>query len=213
MLDRLRDLLTKKESPRAPAPPRAPAQLPSRPRVQRPPGAAPATPPWDESAAASLAPYFALHAGCEHDAVCALVERLVARSWGPAEDPLAARGLLWRDAAAVRLLLSPSCLLRVSPTLAHALLDFLTAGVRARLANAEAARAAGAGASLARLLSLLGDERFPLPDEAQAQRLTLADAALECLADVLAHHTGPEELQARACIVWACRALCPPERP
>jgi hypothetical protein len=198
MLERLRDLLAKKESPRAPAPPRAPAQLPSRPRVQRAPGGAPATPPWDASAAAALAPYFSLHAACEHDAVCALVERLAARVWSPAEDPLAARGLLWRDAGALALMLSPSCLLRVSPGLAHALLDFITAGLRARLANEEAARAVGAGAGLARLLALLGDETFPLADEAQAQRLALADAALECLADVLAHHTGPEELQARA---------------
>ncbi len=204
MLNALRDLLAKRDSPLAAAAPRAPAALPSRPRAQRA-GLALDTPAWD-AAASEVASYFAVHAAAEHDAVAAVVERLAARAWASSEDPLAARGVAWRDGSALTLLLSPALLLRVSPPLALAVLHFVTAGVRARLGNAEAARASHAGVSLARLLSLLGDASFALPDDAQAQRLQLADAALECLGDVLAHHTGPEELQARP----ACAAATVP---
>lgn len=184
----------------APAPRAArAAPLPPRP-LPRAPGPAPSVAPaWDAAEAGELETYFTEHADNEHAVAAALVERLTGRSWGAGEDPLAARGLLWRDASALPLLLSPALLLRVSPPLALSALAFLAAGVRARMGNAEAARACGAGSRLARLLARLADEseRGTLPDEAQAQSVPLADAALECLADVLSHHCGADELQAR----------------
>jgi len=184
----------------APAPRAArAAPLPPRP-LPRAPGPAPSVAPaWDAAEAGELETYFTEHADNEHAVAAALVERLTGRSWGAGEDPLAARGLLWRDASALPLLLSPALLLRVSPPLALSALAFLAAGVRARMGSAEAARACGAGSRLARLLARLADEseRGTLPDEAQAQSVPLADAALECLADVLSHHCGADELQAR----------------
>ena len=191
-------LLGKSERDDAPAP-RAPRALPLPPRpLPRPAGPAPAVSPWDTAEAGELETYFSEHSD-EHATAAALVERLTGRVWGPGEDPLAARGLLWRDSTALPLLLSPALLLRVSPLLAQSALAFTSAGVRARLGNAEAARACGAGARLARLLERLSDdaERGALPDEAQAQSVPLADAALACLADVLAHHCGADELQVR----------------
>ena len=200
LVEKLGKLLGKAERDEAPLPRAArAAPLPPRP-PPRPAGPVPAAAAWDAAEAGELETYFLEHAASEHAAAAALVERLSGRSWDASEDPLAARGLLWRDQSALPLLLSPAFVLRVSPPLAQSALAFVAAGLRARMGNAEAARACGAGARLARLLARLADdaERGALPDEAQAQSVPLADAALECLAEALTHHCGAEELQARS---------------
>jgi len=158
-------------------------------------------PPWDATAACEVDAAIDAACGREYDAVASLLERLVGRR--DASDPLTWRGLAWVDPAALKPLLSPSLLLRVSPPLAAQLLRHLASGLRSRLSCAEGAVAAGASLALTRLLGYLEEEAGVLYPAAPAGGLPavlqpLLEAALELLGCVLAHHTAPAELQVRA---------------
>jgi|APGre2960657444_1045066.scaffolds.fasta_scaffold02806_3 hypothetical protein len=191
MLRRIRSLL-QDEEPRAPAAPRAEPALLCRPRDQRLLCALPfAPPPWDTDASEALELYVASAEGREHDLVALLVERLTGARW---EEHARATFV---DAQVLHLLLSPSLLLRLSPSLAITTLALITRGVDRRAACGETCRDANAAQRLLLLLSLLGDEEaYALPDALEAHRVQLAEALLECLVAVLTHHTAPEDVSA-----------------
>jgi len=142
---------------------------------------------WDERERADLEALLAECGGREGTLLRRLLQRLCGSSWPPDGLPSQLPG--WEEAAeALPLLLSPSLLGGASAEGAAALLAALRGSLERRLADAEAARAAGLVPRLLRLLQLAGGV-----GGGEALRPLLAPL-LALLSAALAHHAGPEDV-------------------